>query len=155
MHTGLKRLFASTVIGLTVAVAFSNVASAEESRADLMNAHRGGSARLVAKAASGTLDPHVNYTQHYWQLYQSVYDGLVAFRKGGGADSLVIVPDLAEALPTPQNGGKTYVFKLRPGIKFSNGKDLTTDDVVASFQRIFKVSSPTSGTFYNGHCRRR
>lgn len=150
MHTGLRCLFASTVIGLTVAVAFSNVASATENRADLMKAHRGGSARLVAKAASGTLDPHVNYTQHYWELYQSVYDGLVAFRKGGGVDSLAIVPDLAEALPAPQNGGKTYVFKLRPGIKFANGKDLTTDDVVTSFQRIFKVSSPTSGTFYNG-----
>ena len=53
-------------------------------------------------------------------------------------------------LPTPTNGGKTWVFKLRKGIKFSNGQPLTVKDVVASFQRIFKVKSPTSGSFYAG-----
>ena len=121
-----------------------------ESRGDLMQAHRGGTARLVAKSAAGTIDPQINYTPIYWQIFQSTYDGLVAFRKAGGSDGTIIVPDLAEAVPVSQNGGKTYVFTLRQGIKFSNGQDLTTDDVVASFQRIFKVSSPTSGTFYKG-----
>jgi len=53
-------------------------------------------------------------------------------------------------VPTPTNGGKKWVFKIRKGIKFSNGKTVTPTDVVASFQRIFKVKSPTSGTFYAG-----
>jgi peptide/nickel transport system substrate-binding protein len=53
-------------------------------------------------------------------------------------------------MPQVTNGGKTYTFQLRQGIKFSNGQPLTTDDVVASFQRIFKISGPTAGTFYNG-----
>ena len=66
-----------------------------------------------------------------------------------GGEELV-VPDLAENLPTPTNGGKTWVFKLRKGIKFSNGQPVTVKDVVASFQRIFKVKSPTSGGFYAG-----
>src|SRR4029453_14851877 len=48
------------------------------------------------------------------------------------------------------NGGRRLVFTLRKGIKFSNGKTVTPADVVASLQRIFKVSSPTSGTFYAG-----
>ena len=42
------------------------------------------------------------------------------------------------------------MFKIRKGIKFSNGKEVTPADVVASFQRIFKVKSPTSGSFYAG-----
>ena len=42
------------------------------------------------------------------------------------------------------------MFKLRKGIKFSNGQPVTVNDVVASFQRIFKVKSPTAGGFYAG-----
>jgi peptide/nickel transport system substrate-binding protein len=112
--------------------------------------HRGGTLKLDAKAAGGTLDPQVNYTLEYWQLFQATYDGLLAFKKAGGADAFTVVPDLAENMPTPTNGGKTWVFKLRKGIKFSNGQPLTVNDVVASFQRIFKVKSPTSGSFYAG-----
>jgi peptide/nickel transport system substrate-binding protein len=110
--------------------------------------HKGGTLHLLAHAAAGSIDPDVNYTLQYWQLDQATYDGLLAFKKVNGQDSFTIVPDLVEAMPKITNGGKTYTFKLRQGIKFSNGKPLTTDDVVASFQRIFKVAGPTSGTFY-------
>jgi peptide/nickel transport system substrate-binding protein len=112
--------------------------------------HKGGTLHLVAKSAGGSLDPMVNYTLQYWQLYQSTYDGLLAFTKKAGQASFTVVPDLAEAMPKVSNGDKTYTFKLRKGIKFSDGSPVTTDDVVASFERIFKVSSPTAGTFYNG-----
>lgn len=112
--------------------------------------HRGGKLRLLATAGAGTIDPQVNYTLQFAQVYQHVYDGLVGFKKAAGTGAFAIVPDLAEAMPSPENGGKRYVFKLRKGIKFSTGKELTTDDVVATFRRIFKVSSPTSGTFYAG-----
>jgi peptide/nickel transport system substrate-binding protein len=112
--------------------------------------HHGGTLKLLAKAAGGTLDPQVNYTLQYWQLYQATYDGLLGFTKAGGEGAFTVVPDLAESLPKPTNGGKTWVFKLRKGIKFSNGKPVTVNDVVASLQRIFKVKSPTSGGFYAG-----
>jgi peptide/nickel transport system substrate-binding protein len=113
-------------------------------------AHAGGTLHLVANAAAGTLDPQINYTLQYWQLYQASFDGLLAFHKTAGDASFTVVPDLAAAMPTVTDGGKTYTFQLRPGIKFSNGQPLTTKDVVASFERIFKVSSPTAGTFYDG-----
>ena len=112
--------------------------------------HQGGTLKLLAKAAGGTLDPQVNYTLQYWQLYQATYDGLLGFTKAGGNSAFTVVPDLAESLPKPTNGGKTWVFKLRKGIKFSDGKPVTVNDVVASLQRIFKVKSPTSGGFYAG-----
>ena len=119
-------------------------------QAALMAAHQGGTLKLLAKAAGGTIDPHVNYTLQYWQLYQATYDGLLGFKKAGGNAAFEVVPDLATKVPTPTNGGRTWVFTLRKGIKFSNGKTVTPADVVASLQRIFKVSSPTSGTFYAG-----
>jgi peptide/nickel transport system substrate-binding protein len=121
-----------------------------QDRTALMQQHRGGELRLLAKAAGGSIDPHINYTLQYWQIFQMTYDGLLAFKKAQGAEGFVVVPNLAEAIPAATNDGKTYVFKLRPGVKFSNGKDVTVDDVVASFQRIFKVVGPTSGSFYNG-----
>ena len=119
-------------------------------QAEYLKEHRGGTIRLLARSAAGTLDPHINYTDQGWQMYQPIYDGLVAFRKAEGMDGFTIVPDLAEALPQVSNDGKTFTFKLRKGIKFSNGQDMGVKDVVASFQRIFKVSGPTSGTFYAG-----
>jgi len=113
-------------------------------------AHAGGTVTLVAAAAAGSLDPKINYTGQYWELYQAAYDGLLGFKYGDGKASFQIVPDLATALPVMSNGGKTLTFKLRSGIKFSNGAPVTVADVKASFERIFKVSSPTAGSFYNG-----
>jgi peptide/nickel transport system substrate-binding protein len=137
-----------------VAAGYASTTSAQrpvkQDRAALMSAHRGGTLKLIAKTAGGTLDPHVNYTLQYWNLYMATYDGLLAFTKAGGNAAFIVVPDLAEKMPTISNGGKTWTFKLRKGIKFSNGKEVTTEDVVASFRRIFKVKSPTSGTFFAG-----
>ncbi|GAN71310.1 peptide ABC transporter substrate-binding protein [Acetobacter syzygii] len=110
--------------------------------------HAGGTLRLVAAASGGTLDPQINYTGKYINLFANVYDGLTTFRKIPGPNGKDVVPDLAEALPTPQDGGLTYSFTLRPNIHFSNGQPVTTADVVASFQRLFKVGSPTAGAFY-------
>jgi len=118
--------------------------------ADTGSGHHGGTLRVIAHGAGGTLDPQVNYTLEYWQVFQSVYDGLLAFKKAPGQAGLTIVPDLAEAIPQPMDEGKTYKFTLRKGIRFSDGRDVSVKDVVASFQRIFKVSSPTSGTFFSG-----
>ncbi|MSW74651.1 MAG: ABC transporter substrate-binding protein [Actinobacteria bacterium] len=110
----------------------------------------GGILKFVAAGAGGTLDPKVNYTAQYWQLYQASYDGLLAFKYADDEGSFEVVPDLAEALPEITNDGKTLTFTLRKGIKFSDGTDVTVADVKASFERIFTVSSPTAGGFYNG-----
>ena len=134
---------------LLAQTALSSPVLADE-RADLMATHRGGTMTLAAVSAAGTIDPMINYTAQYWQIYQMTYDGLVKFKQAGGTDGFEIVPAIAEEIPQPTNDGKTYVFKIRKGIKFSNGKDVTPSDVVASFQRIFKVKGPTTGSFYNG-----
>ena len=135
-------LLATAAVGLLAGA----VAPAQ---AEYLTEHRGGTMRLVARAAAGTVDPHINYTLQYWQIYQGLYDGLLAFKNAPGAEGFTKVPDLAEAMPEVSNGGKTYTFKIRKGIKFSNGQEVTVKDVVASFQRIFKVSSPTAGGFYS------
>ena len=114
-----------------------------------MAEHRGGTLKLLAKAAGGSLDPQVNYTLEYWQLYRATQDGLVTFKAAGGDAAFEIVPDLAVAIPKPTDGGKTWKFQLRKGIKYSNGKSVTPKDVLYTFERIFKVHTPTAGGFYS------
>jgi peptide/nickel transport system substrate-binding protein len=123
--------------------------STGSSSAAFDSANEGGTLHLLAESAGGTLDPQVNYTLQYWQLYQGVYDQLVTFERVGGQASNTIVPDLATAMPQVSDGGKTYTFTLRTGIKFSNGQPVTVADVQASFQRLFKVASPNAGSWYN------
>ena len=112
---------------------------------------KGGTFRILANTApSGSPDSQVNYTLQEWQLLIFTHDGLVAFRRVGGAAGTKIVPDLAESIPQPTNGGKTWTFKIRSGIKFSNGQTLTATDVKATFERLFKIgNSPNAGTWYN------
>jgi peptide/nickel transport system substrate-binding protein len=137
-----KRWFAG-IAAAALAVSIAGTASAE-----YMQEHRGGTMRLVARSAAGTLDPHINYTLQFWQIYQITHDGLLGFKKAQGEEGFKVVPNLAGAMPQIADDGKTYTFTLRQGIKFSDGRDLTVKDVVASLQRIYKVSGPTSGTFY-------
>jgi peptide/nickel transport system substrate-binding protein len=112
---------------------------------------KGGTLITVANAApSGSPDPQVNYTLQEWQWLIFTHDGLTAFKIAGGAAGTKLVPDLAESIPKPTNGGKTWTFKLRSGIKFSNGQTLTGNDVKATFERLFKIgNSPNAGTWYN------
>lgn len=111
--------------------------------------HYGGTLRIVASAAAGTLDPQINYTLRYWQIFPMFYDGLVSFEKAGGKSAFNIVPDLAASMPQITNGGKTYTFTLRKGIKFANGQPVTVEAVRHSFVRLFKVLNPNAGTWYD------
>src|SRR5262249_5500626 len=71
------------------------------------------------------------------------YDGLVAYRHVGGPAGSGLVPDLAQTIPPPRDAGRTYVFRLRSGIRFSNGRPVRASDVRASFVRLFHANGPT------------
>src|SRR5215472_11010087 len=110
--------------------------------------HKGGTFTILANSAFGVADPAQNYTLEEWQLLIDSHDGLVGFAKAGGTTGNKIVPDLATSIPVPTNGGKTYVFHIRKGIKFSNGQTLKPSDFLTTFERQFTVPGPTS--FYSG-----
>jgi peptide/nickel transport system substrate-binding protein len=74
-----------------------------------------------------------------------VYDTLVGYKRVGGVDGSTLVPDLAVSIPTPTNGGRTYTFKLRPGIRYSDGSPVRAADVRHSWERVFKQTPDYSG----------
>ncbi len=110
--------------------------------------HKGGTFTILANTSFGVADPAQNYTLQEWQLLINTHDGLVQFKRVGGVPGTQIVPDLATSIPTPTDGGKTYTFQIRKGIKFSNGQVMKPSDFVTTFERQFTVPGPTS--FYSG-----
>jgi peptide/nickel transport system substrate-binding protein len=145
--TGLASLAALTVLALAAAGCGSS--SSPASSSTTTTGHSGGVFTILANSAFGVADPAQNYTLEEWQLLIDTHDGLVGFAKVGGLPGTKIVPDLATSIPTPTNGGKTYVFNVRRGIKFSNGQVLQPSDFVTTLERQFTVPGGNPG-FYSG-----
>jgi peptide/nickel transport system substrate-binding protein len=117
------------------------------------SAHRGGTLQLVSNSTPfpKAIDPGVSYSPAAWQVLITTNDGLVAFKQVGGPGGTSIVPDLATSIPAPTNGGTTYTFQLRPGIRYSNGQPVKASDVRFSFERLYRAQSPVvPNGYYQG-----
>ncbi len=73
-------------------------------------------------------------------------DGLVAFQRVGGPQGAAIVPDLATSIPRPSDGGKTYTFQLRSGIRYSDGTPVRADDFRLALERMFAQGGDSPST---------
>ncbi len=78
-----------------------------------------------------TLDPVLAYETAGGEIIQNVYETLV-FYDGIATDKFV--PQLAESWEVSSDG-TVYTFKIRSGVKFHDGADLTPEDVAYTFQR--------------------
>jgi YVTN family beta-propeller protein len=102
--------------------------------------HRGG--RLViAGVAPDSIDPAFAYYVPTWAILATTNDGLVGFRKVGGSQGIELVADLAHSMPTPTDGGTTYTFQLRPGIRYSNGALVQPEDFRRALERVYELGS--------------
>jgi YVTN family beta-propeller protein len=104
--------------------------------------HRGGTLRVEYSPIT-TLDPAAPYDVHP-AIWRATGDGLVALAVDSGAAQLV--PDLALAVPQPTDGGLTYAFRLRPGIRYSTGVPVRASDVRRELERLYTVHSDAAGT---------
>jgi peptide/nickel transport system substrate-binding protein len=68
-------------------------------------------------------------------------DGLVTYDHAPGAAGTRIVPDLALNVPVPTDGGTTYVFRLRPRIRYSDGRLVRAADYRRAIERVFRLPS--------------
>jgi len=103
--------------------------------------HRGGTLRVVSQGGDtfDTIDPGASFRKVSWQMLSIVYDGLVTYRRAGGPSGQAVVPDLASALPVVQDGGRTYVFRLRSGVRYSDGTVVSAGDVRAALEREYRA----------------
>jgi peptide/nickel transport system substrate-binding protein len=91
---------------------------------------------LIAGFAGGsstdTVDPHKSLTYVDTARLQALYQPLIQLNAAAEPEYV-----LAESI-TPRNGSASeWIIKLRPGITFHNGKDLSADDVLSSFRRVY------------------
>ncbi|WKX68748.1 ABC transporter substrate-binding protein [Streptomyces sp. XD-27] len=100
-----------------------------------------GSDTLVVGIANEpeTLNPLLGYGK---DGNSKIFDGLLRH----DAD-MKLVPALAAALPKVGDGGRTYTFTLRDGVRFSDGKPLTARDVAFTYRTILdkKTNNPSKG----------
>jgi|GEM_PF-1327948 len=87
--------------------------------------------------APDTLDPALNYSAVGNWVAMNVYESLLFYQR---ENPDAYIPQLALEAPSLENGGissdgRNYQFKIRPGVKFHNGGELTAEDVAYSFQR--------------------
>lgn len=78
-------------------------------------------------------------------LIQNIFEGLTAWGENNEP-----VPNLAEKWEV-ENGGRTYVFHLRHGVKFHNGREMVADDVAFSINRAASkaLNSQTTDNYLN------
>jgi peptide/nickel transport system substrate-binding protein len=99
---------------------------------------KGGDVVVAMTAAPPSLDPHATSAQVARNVNLHIFETLYARDEGARP-----VPDLATGVRVSSDG-LTYVFSLRPGVKFHNGKDMTSADVVASLERYRKAGASAS-----------
>src|SRR5262249_16427238 len=83
-----------------------------------------------------SVDPGLNRDGNTDSVVMHMVEGLVTYREDTSvglmlAKSVDVSPD-----------GRTYTFKLREGVKFHNGKTLTSDDVLFTWNRFMDPKNP-------------
>ncbi len=90
--------------------------------------------RIGVGLTPNSLDPHYHNTGQNNSALRHVFDTLI--NELGEAD---LQPNLAESWKLVDD--TTWEFKLRPGVVFSDGTPLTSDDIVFTFGRVPTVSN--------------
>jgi peptide/nickel transport system substrate-binding protein len=111
----------------------------------------GGTLRAAIPDDPDHLDTGLSYATEGWEILESTGDGLLGFKKTSGAAGADIVPDLATAMPAVTDGGKTYTFQMRAGVRFSPpvNREVVPSDIKFAIERLFRVDSGGVG-FYSG-----
>ncbi|GAB4538869.1 MAG: peptide ABC transporter substrate-binding protein [Anaerolineae bacterium] len=108
---------------------------------------RGGTVVFLIPEEPANLNHYLADAAIVRQVADAVVDGLVEINLDGE-----YVPELAAELPTLQNGGVsedflTVTWKLKPGLQWSDGQPITSDDIKFTWEA---VSHPESGAVQTG-----
>ncbi len=96
---------------------------------------------LHVKAFGDVFKPNLDPTSGSWIfITEQIFDGLVRLDY-----NLDIIPSLAEYW-RPSGDGRIYTFYLRKGVRFHDGREMTSQDVKFSFERL--IHKETNSPYY-------
>lgn len=142
MQRSVRALAAATV--LSVAAWLAATSGYTQPPAKPAPAAKGGGVLRIAMIGEPpTLDAHATTAVITREIVINVFEGLFAL--DAKYQPAPLLADRADVL----DGGRRYVFHLRPNVRFHNGKTLGAADVVASLKRWGAVASPGKSVFKN------
>jgi len=127
-------LFMALVLAFAV-----NIAAAQD-----MEPQYGGTLNAAWQSEWESLDPHVASSEATFQVLNNVLETLTFFD-----DDMNLIPWLAESWERSDDG-LTWTFNLREGVMFSNGREMTAEDVVWSLQRLVNPETASGNAWRIG-----
>ncbi len=91
---------------------------------------------MIAADGGPSLDGHKETTYAVLHATAPFYSNLIRVNPENPSSTTDFICDLCTEMPTPTNGGLTYTFKIRKGVKFHDGSPLTAHDIAVSWNRI-------------------
>ncbi|WP_443050358.1 ABC transporter substrate-binding protein [Streptomyces sp. NBC_00286] len=96
---------------------------------------KGGTVTYEYSDVPDSFDPGNTYYAYMYNLSRLYARPLMTFKPGAGEAGNELVPDLAESAGVPGDGGKTWTYKLRAGLKYEDGTPITSKDVKYAVER--------------------
>ncbi|GGL93630.1 ABC transporter substrate-binding protein [Deinococcus aerolatus] len=135
----MKQLTSRLSRTLTTALSLALVAAP---LAHAQTVQKGGTLKAVWSQEPASLDPHASSAYSSFQVLENVLETLVAIDPQGN-----LIPALATSWKN-SDAGKTWTFTLRSGVKFSNGRVMTADDVVYSLKRLMDPKTASGNAYH-------
>jgi peptide/nickel transport system substrate-binding protein len=96
---------------------------------------KGGTVTYEYSDVPDSFDPGNTYYAYMYNLSRLYARPLMTFQPGAGEKGNTLVPDLAAGKGVPSDGGKTWTYKLRAGLKYQDGTPITSKDVKYAVER--------------------
>ncbi|MGZ0202509.1 ABC transporter substrate-binding protein [Streptomyces sp. RM1] len=120
------------------AIKFGDAADSTGPAAPVPGAKPGGSMEVLQRDSYAHLDPAQIYVNDGMTVAQLIHRGLTGYKStSDDGKQHEVVGDLATDSGTTTDGGKTWKYTLKDGIKFEDGTPITSKDVRQTFERLF------------------
>ena len=131
----------------------SGMDAEREGPVEIEGATEGGTVKVLSFSGLNSMDP----TEAYYINTSSILSGLVTrsltqYVRDPESGEMVLVPDLATDLGTPNDDYTEWKFTIRDGVKWENGEDVTAEDVRYGILRSFdRATFPEGAAFSNDY----